>query len=185
MDVVFRRTGDRRYAVQAEHAEAPTLEMNPAPGYDARLPHDLLHFVVEAELGLSLGIFGQLAAGGDAGSFYLAPSSRTSRERSRHSRRIKKRGGRLAREGRREAQLSERAVGIFENEWSRRDSARPLSDVLSASSQAVLADCSEAERELFSEQAVLRVCRRLDEVSVQWSRLQIGRSMTLPWPGHG
>ena len=185
MDVVFRRTGARRYAVRVERKDSPTLEMNPAPGYDARLPHDLLHFVVEAELGLSLGIFGQLAVGGDAGSFHLAPSSSTARERSRHMRRIKKRGERLARDGHREAQLSERAVVIFENEWTGRDSARRVRRALSPSSQRVLAKCSERERELFSEETILRVFRRLDQVSARWSRLQVGGSMTLPWPGHG
>src|SRR4030095_1525976 len=68
--VVFRRTGERRYAIEAKRAAFPDLEMNPAPGYDLLIPHHLMHLVVEAQLGLSKGIFGQLAAGGDAGTFH-------------------------------------------------------------------------------------------------------------------
>ena len=63
MKVTFTRTGTGRYGVQATPVGFPTVEMNPAPGYDAYLPHDLIHFAVEAELGLPLGVFGQLAAG--------------------------------------------------------------------------------------------------------------------------
>ncbi len=43
--------------------------LEPAPGYDDFLPHDLVHFVAEAEWGLDGAIFGQLAAGGDPGLF--------------------------------------------------------------------------------------------------------------------
>jgi hypothetical protein len=43
--------------------------MDPAPGYDAKLPHDMAHFIVENELGISGGVFGQLASGGTAGTF--------------------------------------------------------------------------------------------------------------------
>jgi hypothetical protein len=68
MLVHFRKTGARRYAVLVEREHAPTLVAQ-APGYDDYLPHDLLHFVAEAEWGLDGGVFGQLAAGGDPGIF--------------------------------------------------------------------------------------------------------------------
>lgn len=38
-------------------------------GYDDQLPHDLLHFVAEAEYGLDGAVFGDLAAGGNARIF--------------------------------------------------------------------------------------------------------------------
>ncbi len=69
MQVVFRRTGPRRYAIDAHRGSYPDVGMDPAPGYDPLMPHDLLHLVVEAELGLTHGVFGQLAAGGDASTF--------------------------------------------------------------------------------------------------------------------
>ena len=66
MLVHFRKTGARRYAVLVERDHAPTLVAQ-APGYDDYLPHDLLHFVAEAEWGLDGGVFGQLAAGRRSG----------------------------------------------------------------------------------------------------------------------
>ena len=58
--------------------------MDSAPGFDPRTPHDLQHFIVEQELGIKLGIFGQLAAGGTAGTFHHEHSQhdrKTSRSR--------------------------------------------------------------------------------------------------------
>lgn len=71
MILVFRRTGERRYAVEAQRVRFPKLVMDPAPGYNRLIPHDMMHLVVEAQLGIAHGVFGQLAAGGDAGTFHL------------------------------------------------------------------------------------------------------------------
>ena len=69
MEVTFRRTGERRYAVVAEPEGHPAVTMDPAPGFDPRLPHDLVHYAVEREHGIELGVFGQLAAGGNLRTF--------------------------------------------------------------------------------------------------------------------
>jgi hypothetical protein len=63
MIVVFRRTGQRRYAVEKREL-FPDLEKDPAPGYDPFMLYDLIHLVVEVQLGLRRGIFGRLATGG-------------------------------------------------------------------------------------------------------------------------
>jgi hypothetical protein len=68
MNVTFKRTGQRRYGVFVERDKAPAMVMHPAPGYDEFLPHDLRHFVAEAEWGIDGAVFSQLAAGGDAGT---------------------------------------------------------------------------------------------------------------------
>jgi len=69
MLVHFRKIGPRRYSVRVEPEGTPALVAHPAPGYNEYLPHDLLHFVAEAEWGLDGAVFGQLAAGGDPGIF--------------------------------------------------------------------------------------------------------------------
>ena len=79
MLLTFRRTGQRRYAVEARRTSFPDVEMNPAPGYDRCIPHDMMHLVVEAKLGLTRAVFGQLAAGGDAGSDRYVPRRSASR----------------------------------------------------------------------------------------------------------
>jgi hypothetical protein len=66
--VTFRKTGARRYAVEVSRDRHPDLWCD-SIGYDDRLPHDLLHFVAEAEYGLDGAIFGDLAAGGNARLF--------------------------------------------------------------------------------------------------------------------
>jgi hypothetical protein len=70
--VAFTKTGERRYGVFVDREYAPAMMMHPAPKFDEFLPHDLLHFVAEAEWGLDGAVFGQLAAGGDAGTFWAA-----------------------------------------------------------------------------------------------------------------
>lgn len=71
MKVSFSKTGPRRYSVYVSRERAPDLRCG-SIGYDDRLPHDLLHFVAEAEYGLDGGIFGDLASGGNARIFMPA-----------------------------------------------------------------------------------------------------------------
>jgi hypothetical protein len=66
--VTFRKAGDERYSVHVDRDRYPDLWCGTV-GYDDRLPHDLLHFVAEVEYGLDGGIFGDLAAGGNARIF--------------------------------------------------------------------------------------------------------------------
>ena len=102
MDVTFKRTAERRYAVIVERPGAPTLIMHPAPGYDARLPHDLAHFIAERDEGIEHGIFGQLAAGGHAGTFHRADGA--------VDRQLKRRGDRLVHQSGADMARSERAA---------------------------------------------------------------------------
>src|ERR1041384_249841 len=129
MVLVFRRTGERRYAVEALRPGLPVVEVDPAPGYDRLIPHDMMHLVVEAQLGLTRGIFGQLAAGGNAGSFrLLVDPDQSSREVTRARKRVTKRGKRLLKNGRDDCSQSERATWICWQEWRARSSSRPANN---------------------------------------------------------
>jgi hypothetical protein len=66
--VAFVKTGARRYAVEVHRDRYPDLRCGSIGG-DEYLPHDILHFVAEAELGLDGGVFGDLACGGNARIF--------------------------------------------------------------------------------------------------------------------
>jgi len=66
--VTFVRKGERRYGLEVHRDRYPDLWCGTI-GYDDRLPHDLLHFVAEAEFGLDGAVFGDLAAGGNARIF--------------------------------------------------------------------------------------------------------------------
>jgi hypothetical protein len=76
MRVTFTRTAARRYRVSVHRDRAPDLVLEPAPGFDAYLPHDLIHFAVECHWRLRDGVFGQLAAGG-TGIFLPSDETRT------------------------------------------------------------------------------------------------------------
>ena len=168
MDVEFRRIGDRRYAVIVILSGRPTLEMNPAPGYDVRLPHDLLHFVVERELGIRQGIFGQLAAGGTAGTFRLiSTSAAPGRKGTRQRRALAKRGAKLLQRGRADSLESEHAADTCLRAWTALAAGReftPRQDLP------------------YSALELARICAALDEVSCAWTKLLVGQALTLHWP---
>src|SRR3982751_2567208 len=117
MRVIFRRTGARRYAVVVEVPGEATQTMNPAPGFDQHIPHDLVHYVVEAELGLDAGVFGRAARGG--GTFYSGASTHSPRERARARRKQARREQSLQREPANEEQLatSERLAYLCDLAW--------------------------------------------------------------------
>src|SRR5215213_79030 len=186
MILVFRRTGQRRYAVEAQRANFPDLEMNPAPGYDALMPHDLMHLVVEAQLGLTNAVFGQLAAGGDAGTFHLfVKRDESSRKIERTRNRVKTRGKKLMRNGRDECAQSERATYICWYEWLARSSSperKTLSATMAKQAQEVRETAVAAELRNFNQRKLDEICKHLDQLSSQWSSLKVGQSMAVTWP---
>jgi hypothetical protein len=76
--VTFTRQAGFRYGVDVIRESGPPARLRVVK-LDAGLPREIAHFLVEREFGLKLGIFGQLAAGGDAGRFWAAPADRDSR----------------------------------------------------------------------------------------------------------
>jgi hypothetical protein len=156
MKVTFTKTAERRYRVSVEGPGVVPSFMEPAPGYDARLPHDMAHFVVENELGIAGGIFGQLAAGGHARTFH--PSVKTRRK-------VAKQGDRMAHANRDDSMLSEAVVYLACTTWSNGTHHK------APQVKGVTAEDIE------------RVCREFDAVSAVWSKLKVGESMTLAWRG--
>jgi hypothetical protein len=125
-----------------------------------------MHFVVERELGLRHGIFGQLAAGGTAGTFRLLISDGPySRKASRQRKALVRRGEKLLRQGRADAQSSERAVYLYYQAWMAR--AR--------------GDQSNAADAQLNDNHLTRMCDVLDKVSAEWSTVSVGQELTLHW----
>lgn len=180
MILVFSRTGERTYAVEAQRPGFPQMLMSPAPGFDPLMPHDMMHLVVEAQLGLRHGIFGQLAAGGNAGTFHLPmKSGKSSRDVARARKRVANRGKRLLKNGRHECQQSERATFICLCEWR----ARSASHDRRMAQQAKEVRETVAARKLRLNQTKLdEICKHLDELSSHWFRLRVGQSMAVRWP---
>jgi len=77
--VTFTRQTECRYGVDVSRESGPPARLRVAKLDAESLPREIKHFLVEREFGLKLGIFGQLALGGDAGRFWAAPADRDSR----------------------------------------------------------------------------------------------------------
>jgi hypothetical protein len=77
--VTFTRQTGFRYGVDVSRESGPPARLRVVKLDAEWLPREIAHFLVEREFGLKLGIFGQLAAGGDAGRFWAAPADRDSR----------------------------------------------------------------------------------------------------------
>jgi len=186
MILVFRRTGQRRYAVEAQRAGFPDVVMNPAPGFDPRMPHDLMHLVVEAQLGLTRGIFGQLATGGDAGTFHIpAKAGADSRKLARTRKRVSARGKRLLKVGRDDCAQSERATYICWQEWLARSSSlegRKQSHAMAQQAREVRDTASGNELRLLNDRKLDEICTHLDQLSAHWLQLRVGESMSVAWP---
>ena len=186
MILVFRRTGKRRYSIEARRPGFPELVMDPAPGYDDLIPHDMMHLVVESRLGLTRGVFGQLAAGGDAGTFHLPlQPDKSSRETARARSRIKARGAKLLRQGRDESARSERATYICWYEWLARSQSNELrkrASTMAKNADQVSNAAATSELRALDEKKLDEICKHLDHLSSHWSRLEVGQSMAVRWP---
>lgn len=154
MKVTFARTEERRYRVSVEGPGVVASYMEPAAGYDDRLPHDLAHFVVENDLGIMGCIYGPLSNG----SRGWAPLDYTQK------RRPKKSGNPKRNLDQREAEMTERIIDIACHAWTNRKYTGVLVKGVST-------------------EDITRLCRKFDAVSDIWSKLKIGESMSLEWSG--
>lgn len=169
MDVSFERTGERRYATVVTLPGRHPRRMDPAPGYDDHIPHDLVHYLTEAELGLASGVFGRAAAGG-GGFTETAETPGDPRRRAREQRRLKKREASLNRTDPGDMGRSECLAGLCDIAWRRRAGASAP---------------EWARRKQIPPQdaaAVGRILDRLDEVAPLWHELPVGGALTFTWP---
>ena len=183
MKVHFIRTGERRYGVRIERDAAPSLVMDPAPGFDPDLPHDMVHFAVEAALGLKTGVFGQIAAGGNAGSFHIGgPDGGDAREHRRAARKQAVKGKKLVEGQGRDGELSEIGAFLFDVAW--RSAQRPDSPAQRAAlgeAERTRAALSPDERARI-DAAQPRVFDDFARLSKAWRALRVGQALTLEWP---
>ena len=138
------------------------MHMPHGPGFDPWLPHDLVHFVVERHCGIAGGVFGQLAAGGDAGTFFTIPHRRRDPARRRSER--------LGALGRKEMARSERLAAACMAAWhARRGRSWAFAESVDPGAREAVSG------ELLSE---------LERISERWHGLQVGGTLTLEWAEH-
>jgi hypothetical protein len=144
----------------------------------------MVHFVAEGVLGLKTGVFGQIAAGGNAGGFRIEMAG-GARDATEHRRAVRKqvaKGQRLVKDQGRDGELSELAAFLFDVEWRRR--SRPDS----AAQQAALSEAERVRASLSADErarldaAAPRVFDTFDTLSAAWRMLSIGEALVLEWP---
>lgn len=160
MKATFTKIDGRRYSIEFDRDHGPALTPRQAPGYDAYMPHDLAHFLVEEQFGIRLGVFGQLAAGGE-GVFKPPSNDRSSR--------TKRTGRRIAEIGRADMARSEQLVGLVQPLWELRSGRKPRTQPV-------------VDTTLATPFEISAMMERLDEVSARWHALRPGESITLEWP---
>ena len=152
MKVTFTKTHAKGYSVAVEGPGLIPSIMDPAPGYDERLPHDAAHFIVENELGIKGGVFGQLAS---RGSFRTAQTADAkARKKARRA------AVTLAKDNKTEALFSEHAIYAVQSRWEKHD---------------IIPDTK------ISPSDIARLCEKFDAFADQWSRLPVGGSMVMEW----
>ncbi|MBA0050833.1 hypothetical protein E0L36_07985 [Streptomyces sp. AJS327] len=164
MRVVFTKGPGTSYEIAVHREVGAALAPRNGPGGHPYLPHDLVHFLVEAVADIRLGVYGRLAAG-DNGLFWPADSA----ERARASRRRRSKGTPSSAQARADMERSEELAGIALPVWAvRRGHAPSLPAYV-------------AEKEVTP--LVERIVSRLDEHADRWHALPLGGSLTLTWPG--
>ena len=62
MEITFTKTGARTYEVAVRRDDGVTLRVR-TPDKPLKIPHDMVHYVVERELNMERGFWGSIAAG--------------------------------------------------------------------------------------------------------------------------
>jgi hypothetical protein len=165
MDVTFTKESGRRYLMTVVRERGPELAPRHGPGYHDYLPHDAVHFLVEAEARLTGGAFGRIAAG--QSKIFRPADNRLLRHQNRREAKRKTSAAEHAQMGRSEDLAS--VCGVL---WDLRAGHRgepplwfdrvPAEDLESGLTERILA--------------------RLDEFAARWHALPPGGSITLTWP---
>ena len=152
MKVTFKKIPEKGYSVTIEGRGIMSSTMSPAPGYHPRLPHDAAHFIVEQELKIRGGVFGQLASGGSFNRLHSVDD--------KIIRKAKKRRAHLAHENKADALFAEHAIYAAQSRWEH---------------QAIIPQTS------IPPETIDRICRSFEEFAGRWSQLPVGGSIELEW----
>ena len=169
MDVTLTKVAGRRYLMTVVRDRGPQLAPRHGPGYDDYLPHDAVHFIVEAEARLSGGVFGRIAAGW-SNIFWAADPRMLRREKRREAKR------RPSATEHADMARSEELAGICQPLWELRAGHRRELPLWSSSVTSDLLESSPLRE---------RILARLDEFAARWHALPVGGSITLSWPPGG
>lgn len=162
MRVIFTKGPGTSYEIAVRRETGAELAPRNGPGGHPYLPHDLVHFLVEVEADIKLGVYGRLAAG-DNGLFWPADPA----ERAKATRRRKSKPVRPSPQAQADMARSEELAGMAVPVWEvRHGHARELPAYVAAGEVPAVVD---------------RIVSRFDDYADRWHRLPVGGSLTLTW----
>ena len=185
MKIEFKRKGEKQYAVKIWRDKFPNLEMDPAPGFDYLMPHDLCHLIVEQTLPITNGIFGQISEGYTAGTFRNSPDeSANTRNDSRERRKTKQKSQKIVKENLEDLAKSERATYVCWQNWLEHSDDEKLkfkAAEMKKIAEQILSKMSGAERSIYTEEKLSQIRDVMSEYSQKWQNLKIGESIMIDW----
>lgn len=170
MEITFTKTGERTYEVVVRRDDGVTLRVR-TPDKPLKIPHDMVHYVVERELNMGGGFWGSIAAGAVFGTVQVVS-------------------------GRQPPHAAERSAALIKASYREQAAAELYVAVL----QTVVRDgverdwrlvCSRLDevwrpfrrpRPHVSAEDALRVCRALRDAEERWLALPVGESVEVTWP---
>ncbi|MDX3098349.1 hypothetical protein PV417_28130 [Streptomyces sp. ME19-03-3] len=163
MRVVFTKGPGTSYRIAVHRETGAALAPRNGPGGHPYLPHDLVHFLVEAEAGIELGVYGRLAAG-DNGLFWPADPA----ERARAARRRKSKPVKPSPRARQDMARSEHLADVALRVWEvRRGHAHELPAYLAAEGIPAVVD---------------RIVVAFDDHADRWHATPVTGELTVTWP---
>ena len=163
MEVTFTKATGRRYLMTVVREHGPQLAPRSGPGYDDHLPHDAVHFLVEAEAGLSGGVSAITAS---SNVFWPADPGRS--------------GVRRAGEAKRTSSATERADMARSEELA--SVCQPLWELRAGHRAEVPLWFGRVPPATLQSPLTERILARLDEFAARWQVLSTGGGITLSWP---
>ena len=172
MEVTFTKTSDRTCSQRVVRDDGASFEM-PHLHCNGSLPHDMVHFIVERELGLNRGFWGSVAAGAVFSGMNMVVGKKPPHAEARSKailHEIAKTGSGTDAECI-AAKLFTLMQKKLEGDWQ---AAR---SILAATWRP-----NKPSRGPLTPEELRRVCEELREAERQWGTLALHQSMILNWP---
>jgi hypothetical protein len=169
MEITFTKTGERTYEIVARRDDGVTLRVR-TPDKPLKIPHDMVHYVVERELNMERGFWGSIAAGVVFGTVQIVSGRQPPHAAERSAALIKASYGEQAAAELYVAVLQRVAVECRERDF------RYVSSCL----DEVWRPFRRPRPHVTAEDAV-RVCRALREAESAWTSLPVGESVKVTW----
>ncbi|HLZ71941.1 MAG TPA: hypothetical protein VKV26_18715 [Dehalococcoidia bacterium] len=173
MDVEFIRSGERTYHCIAYRHDGVCLRVSGA-GRILPLPHDLVHFVIERELGLTGGFWGSVADGVLFGSITVV-SGRQRPHAAERSRTLLRANAELLLQ----AEVVAGALDAIVAEGADANAQQALRRLNEAQSAVRIG------RVPMDVVGLRRVCAVLREAADGWQKLPFDQPLALRWPEGG